>query len=185
MEPNTGVTHFRFKNLTLQRECSQGLWVNYPLLGSRGGYTYGQRVHPWMSCQFIAGPHLSICCFGTLLKGLEHHLCFLCIEDWTRNPLPLSPNPISLSYLHPLMWCGSSDRCPKSTDIQPIHVYAGWSDLRQNLWPSNCHHDIYLLIHTYQVWVTVIASDCRLMMNHVSYVSSFAFFASFAQPVYN
>lgn len=28
------------------------------------------RLRPWMNCQFIAGPHMSNCEFGTLLNVL-------------------------------------------------------------------------------------------------------------------
>lgn len=80
-------------------------------LSSPGGCTYGKdRVNPWMGPRFIAEPHVSICGFGTLLKGTlavfwhfplipEDLTCFVGTSAYTENPPLLRPVPNRRSYI--------------------------------------------------------------------------------------
>lgn len=70
MSPNNGSGRIKAEVPTLDRSAkfesdSGGLasppWPLYPFWGSPGGYPMAEgRVQPWITRQFIAGPHMSI-----------------------------------------------------------------------------------------------------------------------------
>lgn len=68
--------------------------------------THQQRqVHPWISCQLIAGSRVSIWCLahgylgsGVVLTPAQPH------GAWTMKPLPLSPGPYRVLWPAPVHW---------------------------------------------------------------------------------